>query len=71
MSERDPFEYDDAAYVLGALSPEEHAAFEEHLLTCAECRARVELVKPPVEPEVQVRDLASYDIALGVEGGVA
>lgn len=34
-------------------------------------RARVELVKPPVEAEVQVRDLASYDTALGLEGGVA
>lgn len=34
-------------------------------------RARVELVKPPVEPDVQVRDLASYDTALGLEGGVA
>jgi hypothetical protein len=37
----DPFRYDDAAYVLGALSPDEHAAFEAHLETCDECRLRV------------------------------
>ena len=37
----DPFRHDDAAYVLGALSAQEHAAFEAHLETCAECRARV------------------------------
>jgi Putative zinc-finger len=37
----DPFIHDDAAYVLGALSPEDTAAFELHLDTCDECRARV------------------------------
>lgn len=37
----DPFAYDDAAYVLGALSPEERAAFEEHLRGCDACAARV------------------------------
>jgi hypothetical protein len=41
MSDVDPFEHDDAAYVLGALSPEERVAFETHLKTCAECTARV------------------------------
>jgi hypothetical protein len=41
MSNVDPYEHDDAAYVLGALSPTERAAFEEHLLTCDECAARV------------------------------
>lgn len=44
----------------------------EHLAAAkALRRARVELVKPPVEAEVQVRDLAAYDTALGLEGGVA
>jgi hypothetical protein len=32
--------------VLGALSDEERSAFEAHLATCAECRARVEEVAP-------------------------
>jgi hypothetical protein len=37
----DPFEYDDAAYVLGVLEPAEQVAFEEHLQTCAACFGRV------------------------------
>lgn len=37
----DQFRYDDAAYVLGALPPDERTAFEAHLETCAECRGRV------------------------------
>ena len=34
-------------------------------------RQRLELVRPTPEPEVQVRCLADYDTALGVDGGVA
>jgi hypothetical protein len=41
MTDTDPFRYDDAAYVLGALAPDEREAFENHLRTCAECQARV------------------------------
>jgi hypothetical protein len=41
VSTTDPHRFDDAAYVLGALPPDEHAAFEAHLATCAECTARV------------------------------
>jgi Putative zinc-finger len=37
----DPFRYDDAAYVLGGLDESDRAAFEAHLETCADCRARV------------------------------
>ncbi|MGH8959681.1 MAG: anti-sigma factor family protein [Jatrophihabitantaceae bacterium] len=41
MTTEDRFVHDDAAYVLGALSAEERAAFEAHLQTCQECTARV------------------------------
>jgi anti-sigma factor RsiW len=42
MTERpDPFEHDDAAYVLGLLSDDERSAFEAHLATCAACTDRV------------------------------
>ena len=33
----DEFEHSDAAYVLGALSPSERRAFEEHLRECESC----------------------------------
>jgi len=35
------FEYDDGAYVLGALSPADRAAFEQHLPGCADCQRAV------------------------------
>jgi hypothetical protein len=35
------FAHDDGAYVLGALSPAERAAYERHLATCAFCREAV------------------------------
>lgn len=38
----DPFETFDAAYVLGALSPEDREAFEQHLKECAECARAVQ-----------------------------
>jgi len=41
----DPYRFDDAAYVLGALSPDERLEFEAHLLTCADCTARVREVE--------------------------
>jgi hypothetical protein len=37
----DPFHFDDAAYVLGALAPEDRMAFEDHLLICDDCAERV------------------------------
>jgi anti-sigma-K factor RskA len=36
-----PFGHDDAAYVLGALSPAERLAFERHLAGCEECNRAV------------------------------
>jgi anti-sigma-K factor RskA len=38
----DPFETYDAAYVLGALSPEDRAVFEAHLKECFECSKAVQ-----------------------------
>ena len=37
----DPFAHDDAAYVLGALSPTQRRAFEEHLAGCETCARAV------------------------------
>ncbi|PJJ65662.1 anti-sigma factor family protein [Compostimonas suwonensis] len=39
--DRDPFRDWDAAYVLGALSPDDRRAFERHLATCPACSAAV------------------------------
>jgi hypothetical protein len=41
-----PHAFDDGAYVLGALSPVERAAYEEHLAQCDECRASVARMAP-------------------------
>lgn len=41
MSRTDPFGHDDAAYVLGALGPDERRAFEEHLEHCEDCARAV------------------------------
>lgn len=59
----------DAAYVLGALSPDDRRLFEEHLEECQECRAAVaELavmpallakVPRPVDDRVEARDSAA------------
>ena len=40
---------DAAAYVLGALEPDEAAALERHIATCAECRDEVEALRETVE----------------------
>jgi hypothetical protein len=37
----DPYRFDDAAYLMGALSPDERLEFEAHLLTCPDCAERV------------------------------
>ncbi len=44
----DPFEMDDAAYLLGALSPAERTRYEQHLQTCDACtRSLTELAGVP------------------------
>ncbi len=62
--DHDHFEHDDAAYVLGALSAVERAAFEAHLSTCSDCRARVaELADlPALLAQVSVDDLRTEDV---------
>lgn len=42
----DPFEHDDAAYLLGLLGPDERRAFEAHLAGCAACEQRVAALRP-------------------------
>lgn len=44
-STSDPFRYDDAAYVMGALDDADRLAFETHLETCPDCQARVAEVR--------------------------
>ena len=64
----DPFLHDDAAYVLGALSDDERVAFEEHLATCDECRARIAEIQPVAAllGDLTIDDLA--DPAVGDPG---
>jgi hypothetical protein len=59
MTAIDPFEYDDAAYVLGALSDGERAAFQNHLATCVACSARVSSIAnvPALLASVTAADL--------------
>ena len=45
IGDADPYRFDDAAYVMGALSPDERLEYEAHLLTCSECAARVREVE--------------------------
>jgi Putative zinc-finger len=62
----DPFEHDDAAYVLGALSEQEHGAFEVHLVTCAACVTRVSTLAavPTLLTDITADDLAEPDTLL-------
>ena len=61
-----PRAIDTGAFVLGALEPQEHDAFAEHLRTCDQCRREVEelrvaaealpLTAEPVDPPPELRD---------------
>jgi len=60
----------DAAYLIGALSPTDRAAFEEHLDTCAQCRAAVAELAPTVGLLSRVRaDALAEDTGTGRESG--
>lgn len=45
----DPFEHDDAAYVMGLLTGDDRLAFERHLDTCEACRRRVADLRPTAD----------------------
>lgn len=49
MSEERHHAEDAAAYVLGALEPDEADALERHIATCPECRAEVETLRGTVD----------------------
>ena len=61
----DPFLHDDAPYVLGALDPADRAAFEAHLETCADCRARVAELRAPAAALAAVREDVLLDAGPG------
>lgn len=55
-----PFEHDDAAYVLDALSAAEREAFEAHLATCAACTRRVNAL---AATSTLLTDITAADLA--------
>lgn len=58
-ADADPFAHDDAAYVLGALSPEERDAFEAHLRECDACFMRVQEIS---DIPAILRDVTEADV---------
>jgi anti-sigma factor RsiW len=56
----DPFEHDDAAYVLHALSEPERTVFEAHLATCTACTERVNALSAT---SVLLADITAADLA--------
>jgi anti-sigma-K factor RskA len=65
----DPFVYDDAAYVLGALSTDERERFEAHLSGCAACAARVQEIAdvPALLAGLSAADFAGLDEPAAVD----
>ena len=60
MTTIDPFEHDDAAYVLNALSEPERTVFEAHLATCAACIGRVDTL---AATSALLSDITAADLA--------
>lgn len=67
----DPFENDDAAYVLGALGDDERAAFESHLASCDACAARVAALAPVHETLVAAVRAADESVIVALRGDSA
>lgn len=63
----DPFEHDDAAYVLGALDSAGRAAFEAHLLECGECAAQVAALRPAADALVSGGEAVRDALAASLE----
>jgi hypothetical protein len=55
------FSHDDAAFVLGALSPQDRRKYEEHLTTCRECSRDVQAIAglPGLLGKVSIADLTA------------
>lgn len=64
-ADADPFLHDDAAYVLGALSPEDRDAFEAHLRDCDGCLMRVQSIS---EIPALLRGVSEADVEADVLG---
>jgi Putative zinc-finger len=59
---QDPFEHDDAAYVLGALDERDRIAFEQHLRGCGACTERVRALRQmPVALGALARERAEQE----------
>lgn len=63
------YAHDDGAYVLGALSPAERAAYERHLAGCSACREAVAeiAVLPGLLGRLEPAGLEQIAVPLGVE----
>jgi len=71
-ADEDQFRDWDAAYVLGALSPEDRRAYEEHLRTCDACRAALgELAGIPGLLRMVPADEALAGAEAGADAGAA
>ncbi|MFJ8819983.1 anti-sigma factor family protein [Amycolatopsis thermoflava] len=48
MARRCPFTTTTASYLLGILTPQEHAEFDRHVRMCSACRREIEELTPVV-----------------------
>lgn len=69
----DPFATFDAAYVLGALSPEDRSAYEQHLATCTACARSVQELAglPGLLAQVDTQAVAQVTAPAGLPDSTA